>query len=106
MFAAGSVSITVIPDDTTFTVGTVLNLTCSSNNETSFSWTADCYNNECFPFYANNDSASVSTLDRIRTPVLTSVDNGNYTCTANDQSMISESLEITVKGMINNNYQL
>ena len=92
-FIAGSVSVTVTPDAPPFRVGTVLNLTCTSDNETTFVWEADCFD-YCFPFF-NKDSATVSTLDRPRVKALTAIDNGNYTCNGG-----LNSLEIIVEGMI------
>lgn len=91
--------------DTSFTVGSVLSLSCQLQDsdtldDVGYEWMSDCPPLEqCF---GGNMTQNISTLTRDTVPVLTSVDSGNYTCFAsygNDTS-IQTTFDITVTGTL------
>lgn len=91
--------------DTSFTVGSVLSLSCQLQDsdtldDVGYEWMSDCPPLEqCF---GGNITQNISTLTRDTVPVLTSVDSGNYTCFAsygNDTS-IQTTFDITVTGTL------
>ena len=91
--------------DTSFTVGSVLSLSCQLQDsdtldDVGYEWMSDCPPLEqCF---GGNVTQNISTLSRDTVPVLTSVDSGNYTCFAlygNDTS-IQTTFDITVTGTL------
>ena len=91
--------------DTSFTVGSVLSLSCQLQDsdtldDVGYEWMSDCPPLEqCF---GGNMTQNISTISRDTVPVLTSVDSGNYTCFAsygNDTS-IQTTFDITVTGTL------
>lgn len=86
------------PFDGSFSVARVLNLTCNGTLS-GVVWSADCpAGTNCFVFFNNYNSTTISTLNRRSVPVLTRVDNGAYKC-EDLQNNISDTIRIEVKGL-------
>ena len=87
-----------------FTVGSILSLSCQlagtlNNSSVSYQWTRNCPPlNQCF---GGSTTQNISTLSRDVVPVLTSVDSGNYTCTASHgNDTLQTSFIVTVTGKL------